>query len=41
VEDFIVHFAESHKSQDLAIVFPVAAKAKDTKSEVLPNINSL
>lgn len=41
MEDFIVRFAESYKSQDLAVVFPVEAKAKDTKSEVLPNIISL
>lgn len=41
MEDFIVCFTEFYKPQDLAIVFPVEAKAKDTKSEILPNIISL
>lgn len=44
MEDFIVCFAKSyksHKSQDLAIVYPVEAKATDTKSEVFPKIISL
>lgn len=38
MEVLITYVAES---QDLALVFPIEAKAKNTKCEVLPNIISL